>query len=125
MLNRDPASWPPFPGPDAPEAVRLRWAVERFLPENARTTPAPLGPAMAGRGPAPIVAPAEPLSSAPTWVPARLYAFPWPNALPGLGPRRVQPFDLCADCGAGSWAAYGSRVCCLACARRRAADAAQ
>lgn len=44
MLNRDPASWPPFPGPDAPEAVRLRWAVERFLPPGARTAPASSSP---------------------------------------------------------------------------------
>jgi hypothetical protein len=49
MLTRDPASWPRFPGPDAPEAVRLRWAVERFLPDRQRApapdTPTPAPPA--------------------------------------------------------------------------------
>ena len=47
------------------------------------------------------------------------YAFPWPDRIPDLGARRVQAFDVCADCGAGSWVAYGARVCCLACARLR------
>jgi hypothetical protein len=41
MLNRDASTWPPFPGPDAPEAVRLRWSVERFL-----TLDRPMGPAL-------------------------------------------------------------------------------
>lgn len=46
------------------------------------------------------------------------YAFPWPNEVPGLGPRRVQPFSLCAECGTGTWVAYGGRPLCLACARK-------
>jgi hypothetical protein len=45
-------------------------------------------------------------------------ATPWPDTLPGLGRRRVQAFDLCADCGTGTWVAYGSRVLCLPCALR-------
>lgn len=27
--------------------------------------------------------------------------FPWPDALPGLGPRRVAPFTRCVDCRPG------------------------
>jgi hypothetical protein len=47
------------------------------------------------------------------------YAHPWPDALPGLGPRTIGPFDMCA-CGTWSWARYGAEVLCLTCARRRA-----
>jgi hypothetical protein len=50
------------------------------------------------------------------------YTPPWPDAIPDLGPRRVRAFDLCADCGAGTWVAYGSRLLCLACARRSASS---
>jgi len=46
------------------------------------------------------------------------YAFPWPDALPGLGSRGVGPFDRCA-CGIGSWVRYGDVVFCLACAKAR------
>jgi hypothetical protein len=49
------------------------------------------------------------------------YAFPWPDLLVGLGVRRVQPFDLCADCRSGTWVAYGARPLCLVCARQRGA----
>ncbi len=126
MLNRDPASWPPFPGPDAPEADRLRWAVERFLPPDRRTAPAPASPEPPpSPAPAPVPDPDPERASRALGGPGtRLYAFPWPDALPDLGPRRVQAFALCTDCGAGSWVAYGDRVCCLACARQRAAEAA-
>src|SRR5262245_52984707 len=44
---------------------------------------------------------------------------PWPNALPGLGPRNNGPFDPCRDCGSGSWERYGDRVLCLECAQVR------
>jgi hypothetical protein len=54
---------------------------------------------------------------------APLYAFPWPNALPDLGPRRVQAYSPCADCGSWTWVAYGPRAFCFACARRRSAGA--
>ena len=48
------------------------------------------------------------------------YAFPWPDALPGLGDRRVGPFDHCADCERGfSWVRYGGVVLCLSCALQR------
>ncbi len=49
--------------------------------------------------------------------PSPAYAFPWPDALPGLGRRRVQAFDLCADCGSGTWVRYGAAPLCLGCAR--------
>jgi hypothetical protein len=48
------------------------------------------------------------------------YAYPWPDEIPGLGPRRVDAFDHCVLCGAGSWVRYGVTVLCLTCARRRA-----
>jgi hypothetical protein len=51
------------------------------------------------------------------WTPT--YAHPWPDALPGLGPRRIGPFDLCVECGTGSWVRYGGLVLCLACSLRR------
>lgn len=47
------------------------------------------------------------------------YAYPWPDALAGLGVRRVGPFDQCVDCERWSWARYGTTVLCLACVRRR------
>jgi hypothetical protein len=43
------------------------------------------------------------------------YAHPWPDALPGLGRRTIGPFDMC-QCGAWSWARFGGRILCLACA---------
>lgn len=48
------------------------------------------------------------------------YAHPWPDALPGLGPRTIGPFDACAGCERWSWARYGRVVLCLACARAKA-----
>ena len=50
--------------------------------------------------------------------PARSYLHPWPDVLPGLGPRMVGPFIACEDCGTGSWARYGGRALCLPCARQ-------
>src|SRR5258705_8942176 len=47
------------------------------------------------------------------------YAHPWPDALPGLGTRRVGPFDSCVGCGRGSWARYGGHVPCCPCAIAR------
>lgn len=44
-----------------------------------------------------------------------LYAFPWPDAIVGLGRRHVGPFDMCA-CGGWSWVRYGNMVLCLRCA---------
>lgn len=49
-------------------------------------------------------------------VAAHCYASPWPDALPGLGPRTVGPFETCARCQAWSWVRYGEAVLCLACA---------
>lgn len=45
------------------------------------------------------------------------YAHPWPDALPGLGPRRIGPFDLCSRCTRWSWVRYGRAVLCLPCAK--------
>jgi hypothetical protein len=50
--------------------------------------------------------------------PARSYLHPWPDVLPGLGPRMVGPFTACEDCGTGSWARYGGRALCLPCAKQ-------
>jgi hypothetical protein len=79
-----------------------------------------------------LTAPAS--STLPAWS----YAPPWPDSLPGLGPRRVIAFDVCADCppdgvqsvriggltvqapaDRGTWIAYGDRPLCLTCARVR------
>jgi hypothetical protein len=75
--------------------------------------------------------------------PARsAYAHPWPDELPGLGPRQVGPFIACAQCAptvvdmpnkdrhgrvtilslpapCGTWVRYGVRPLCLECARAR------
>jgi hypothetical protein len=53
-----------------------------------------------------------------------LHAFPtpWPAALPGRGPRRVQAFTPCAACGTGTWVAYGPLALCLRCALQRQAS---
>jgi len=45
------------------------------------------------------------------------YAFPWPDAVEGLGLLRVGPFGPCHKCGVGSWARYGTTVLCLVCAK--------
>jgi hypothetical protein len=58
------------------------------------------------------------LLAAPPSSPPR-YFHPWPDSLPGLGRRTVAAFDVCADCGAGTWARYGDTALCLACARAR------
>jgi hypothetical protein len=52
------------------------------------------------------------------WRPS--YAHPWPDELPGLGFRRIGPFDSCVGCGCGSWARYGAAVLCCPCAVARA-----
>lgn len=44
------------------------------------------------------------------------YAHPWPDEIPGLGRRRVGPFESCSGCGRGSWARYGGLVLCCQCA---------
>ena len=49
------------------------------------------------------------------------YAFPWPDAVPGLGARTVGPYDPCANCARGSWVRYGADVLCCACAVARTA----
>ena len=43
----------------------------------------------------------------------------WPNAVPGLGRRRIGPFAFCIGCGRGSWARYGVLVLCCQCAIAR------
>jgi len=44
------------------------------------------------------------------------YAFPWPDALPGLGERHVGPFTRCGLCGSGTWVRYGHAPRCSPCA---------
>lgn len=47
------------------------------------------------------------------------YAHAWHDAIMDLGPRRVGPFDPCAEaCGRWSWVRYGETVLCLSCAGR-------
>ena len=50
------------------------------------------------------------------------YAHPWPDEMPGLGPRHVGSFDPCEGCGRGSWARYGGTVLCCPCAIARLED---
>lgn len=65
-------------------------------------------------------------AGSPSLLPVRpgAYAFPWPDALPGLGRRTVGPFALCSRCcAAHSWVLYGAAVLCLRCARGLMGDA--
>ena len=55
---------------------------------------------------------------------SRPYAHPWPDALPGLGPRTIVPFDCCIDCVHWTWVRYGPAALCLAHANARARGAA-
>jgi hypothetical protein len=50
--------------------------------------------------------------------PSSPYAYPWPNAIPGLGDRHVGPYEACVGCGRGTWARYGAQATCLPCATR-------
>jgi hypothetical protein len=52
------------------------------------------------------------------WRPS--YAYPFPDALPSLGPRQVGPFEPCEACGQGTWVRYGEAVLCLRCSQRAA-----
>lgn len=71
------------------------------------TTGAPLPPAPA----------AQPVPSSPPWVPS--YAYPWPDAIIGLGRRRVDAYAPCeGPCQGWSWVRYGAAVLCLECATR-------
>ncbi len=63
-----------------------------------------------------------PLSRIVGKVRADRYAFPWPDEMPGLGPRHVGSFDLCVKCGTGSWVRYGQVVLCLSCALGGSSD---
>lgn len=54
--------------------------------------------------------------------------FRWPAEIPGLGPNTLGTFARCEFCppgihiaAAGTWARYGGRAVCEACARLRAA----
>jgi hypothetical protein len=44
------------------------------------------------------------------------YAFPWPDAVAGLGVLRVGAFEKCVKCEFGSWVRYGTTVLCVRCA---------
>src|SRR5215467_8863993 len=57
----------------------------------------------------------------PSWEqrePSR-YAHPFPDFIWGLGPRHVVRFSPCANCGTGTWAAFGPWRLCLRCSNLR------
>ena len=86
----------PLRGPSLPSLLRLSLAT----------------PYTTGAPPTPPKAPAD----------QPRYAHPWPDAIVGLGRRRVGPFDPCARaCGRWSWVRYGTVVLCLPCADRQIA----
>ena len=39
----------------------------------------------------------------------------WPDAIAGVGPKTIGPYDPCAVCRSGSWVRYGGVVICLSC----------
>jgi len=41
---------------------------------------------------------------------------PWPESLPGRGPRRIDCYARCEICGRGTWVRYGGTARCLGCA---------
>jgi hypothetical protein len=59
-----------------------------------------------------------PLSPYPSDTSGEVYSYPWPDALPGLGLRRVDAFDQCSGCETWSWVRYGGLALCLNCARK-------
>jgi len=89
-----------------------------------------------------VVIPAFRSGTTPAVPSARMaYAFPWPDAIPGLGARQLGVFTLCHDClrrgrqirivtiagrgfsstvPIGTWTFYGRAPLCLLCAQRRA-----
>ena len=56
------------------------------------------------------------LTGSPRPAPPRFAWSPWPEALPGLGPRRVIPFTACVLCPRWTFASYGPAALCLDCA---------
>jgi len=48
--------------------------------------------------------------------PLSRYSHPWPDEIPLIGPRHIEAFTLCANCGTGTWAFYGPWPLCLHCA---------
>jgi hypothetical protein len=103
----------------------LKAAKERLLLgeiSEKRTSPPSTGK-MAKEAPPANYANEAKEASGQEWAPS--YAHPWPDALPGLGPRRIGPLDACSICGEGSWCRYGERVLCLSHARERMAGEQQ
>jgi len=43
------------------------------------------------------------------------YAYPFPDAITGLGRRHIEAFTPCDNCGVGTWARYGPWALCLQC----------
>jgi hypothetical protein len=73
--------------------------------------PAPPSPGPAPDAPSPAGRPPGPGAPLP-----RSVVSPWPDTLPGLGPRRIGPFTPCSRCQGGTWVRFGDRALCLACA---------
>jgi hypothetical protein len=65
------------------------------------------------------------LTGPPTPLPGvRSWVYPWPANLPGLGPARVDHFEICAGCSVGTWTRYGAVPLCFSCASARTRGAA-
>jgi hypothetical protein len=98
---------------------RVSLPPERRLDAFAHTPAAspmpekPVTPVATGGTPRPTVAKHRPRGA---------YGYPWPDAIPALGDRHVRPFDLCSNCQAGTWVAYGDTPLCLACAQEKIRD---
>src|SRR5262245_29433311 len=85
-------------------------AAIRDLAERLKTRPAAesrrLSPA--GASGAELTRPTITRSPASAPPSVRWWSHPWPDDLPGLGPRHVGPFESCV-CGAWTWVRYGER----------------
>ena len=63
---------------------------------------------------------AETPAAPPTLAGVRSWIYPWPMTVPGLGRYRVDHFEVCSDCGCGTWSRYGPLALCFKCAKTRA-----
>jgi hypothetical protein len=112
LSSNSSLSCPPLADPSPPPEPVRQLVLLLADPETIETLrPDALATARAFQAALRLPAPTGPPTRRPS-------ATLWPDTLPGLGPRRVQAFDRCADCGTGTWVAYGARLLCLPCALR-------
>lgn len=100
--------------------VELRPAGDRIRYRPAAAVPPELVAELRQHKAAVLALLTQPEKVSPRARSVRSYRYPWPDALPGLGPHAVIPFELCRarpGCSTWTWAAYGATPTCYRCAR--------